>query len=72
MHQAANFSSKYDLHSNLLRFIWPFTTELLQEVLYIVLYLYLVLIDKADFNFDVVNSNFNLPDGDCKYIGMSQ
>ena len=28
--------------------------------------------DKADFNFDGVNSDFNLPDGDCKYFSMSQ
>ena len=28
--------------------------------------------DKADFNFDDVNSDFNLPDGDCKYFSMSQ
>ena len=28
--------------------------------------------DKADFNFDDVNSDFNLPYGDCKYFSMSQ
>ena len=28
--------------------------------------------DKADFNFDDVNCDFNLPDGDCKYFRVSQ
>ena len=36
------------------------------------LHLYLVLMDNADFNFDDVNSDFNLSDGECKYFSMSQ
>ena len=27
--------------------------------------------DKVDFDFDDVNCDFNLPDGDCKYFSMS-